>query len=66
VNQVLQRAVAHENHARDSRSQGRFRDNNKERERSNVNMVDESLSNDEEEVCVAEWVNTPQARPMKC
>jgi hypothetical protein len=59
VNQVLQRAVEHENHARHSRSQGRFRDNNKERERSNVNMVDESLNNDEEEVCVVEWVNTP-------
>jgi hypothetical protein len=41
VNQVLQRAMVHENRAKDNKSYGRFRDNgSKEKEKSNVNCVD--------------------------
>jgi hypothetical protein len=41
VNQVLQRAMVHENRAKDNKSYGRFRDSgSKEKEKSNVNCVD--------------------------
>jgi hypothetical protein len=66
VNQVLQCAVAHKNCARDGRSQGQFRETTKEIERNNVNMVDDDISSEEEEVCVGEWVDAPQAKPLKC
>jgi hypothetical protein len=29
-------------------------------------MVDDNLSSEEEVVCVAEWVDAPQAKPVKC
>jgi hypothetical protein len=66
VNQVLQRAAVHENRARDHRSHSRFRENgSKEKEKSHVNCVEEeSASEDENEICVAKWVNTPKDKPI--
>jgi hypothetical protein len=68
VNQVLQRAVMHENHANDQGSYSRFRDSNhKERDMGNVNCLEEgSASDDEGEVCVAEWVDTPRDKSISC
>jgi hypothetical protein len=68
VNQVLQRAIVHENHARDHRSYDQFRDSgSKEREKSHVNCVEEeSASDDDAEVCVAEWVDTSRDKPILC
>jgi hypothetical protein len=56
VNQVLQRPVVCENHARDQRSYNRFRDNNhKDRDKGNVNYMEEGSASEEEgEVCVVE------------
>jgi hypothetical protein len=40
--QVLQRTVAHENWARDGRAHGQFRDENRDREKANVGLVEEA------------------------
>jgi hypothetical protein len=65
VNQVLQRAVVHENCARDGMSHDRFREGSKDKERSNVGMVDESPTSDDDiEICVTEWVDTPKGKPV--
>jgi hypothetical protein len=67
VNQVLQSTAAYENRARDCRSNSRFRDSSKEKDRGSVGMVEDNASNDEDtEVCVAEWVDTPKDKPMTC
>jgi hypothetical protein len=68
VNQVLQRAIIHENRARDHRSYSRFRDSgSKEREKSHVNCVEEeSASDDDAEVCVTEWVDMSRDKPILC
>jgi hypothetical protein len=54
TNQILQRALPYEKHAKSSR----FRDNaNKDKEKHHVNFVDEEADNEEgNEICVAEWV----------
>jgi hypothetical protein len=61
VNQVLQRVVAHENRARDHKSYSRFREGgSKGKDKGHVNCVEgESASDEEIEVCVTEWVDTP-------
>jgi hypothetical protein len=66
VNQVLQRTVVHENRAKDNKSYGWFRDSGvKEREKNHVNCVDrESSSDGDNEVCVAEWVDTPKDKAI--
>jgi hypothetical protein len=67
VNQVMQRAMAQENRARDNRSSRRFRDHSKEKDQSSVGLVEESLTSDEDaEICMAEWVDTPKGKPMTC
>jgi hypothetical protein len=68
INQVLQWAVTHENWARDHMSHGPFWENTpREREQHNVNCVnDESASDEETEICVAEWVDTPKDKPISC
>jgi hypothetical protein len=68
VNQVLQWAVAHENRAKDQSSHGRFKENTfREREKQNVNCVSEESASDEEgNVCVAEWVDMPKDKPISC
>jgi hypothetical protein len=44
-----------------------FRDGNRDKEKGNVGLVDENISSDEEaEVCVAEWVDTPKDKPITC
>jgi hypothetical protein len=60
VNQVLQRAIAHENSARDNRSHSRFRETSREKERGSVGLVEDNTNSDEDtEICVAEWVDVP-------
>jgi hypothetical protein len=68
VNQVLQRAVVHENHARDNKSYRRFKDGNtREKEKQGVNFVEEeSTSDSDAEICVAEWVDTPKHKSIPC
>jgi hypothetical protein len=67
VNQVLQRALAQENRARENQSQNQFRDGLKEKEQSNVGLVEGSLVSDEDTgVCVAEWADMPKGKPMTC
>jgi hypothetical protein len=60
VNQVLPRVVVYENHANDSRAYGRFKDGgSREKDKHTVNILDdESASDGDMEVCVAEWVDT--------
>jgi hypothetical protein len=68
MNQVLQRAVIHENHPRDQKSYSQFRDgSHKERDKGNMNDLEEGSASEEEvEVCVAEWVDTPRDKPISC
>jgi hypothetical protein len=50
----------HENRARDHRSHCRFKESTF-REKQNINCVNDELASDEEtEVCVAKWVDTPR------
>jgi hypothetical protein len=68
VNQVLQRAVVHENRSRDQRSHRQFRDNNtRDKEKQGVDFVAEETSNGSDvEVCVAEWADTLKNKPITC
>jgi hypothetical protein len=68
VNQVLPRVVVYENHANDSRAYGRFKDGgSREKDKHTVNILDdESASDGDMEVCVAEWVDTPSHKPFSC
>lgn len=58
VNQVLQKALAQENHAKEVKQHGRFRDNqNRNIEKPAVNVVgydSDSVSDDDVDVCIAE------------
>ena len=55
-----------ENRARENRSHGRFRENaGRDKEKGTVGYV-EGESADEDEICVAEWVDTPRQRPIAC
>jgi hypothetical protein len=66
VNQVLRRALVQENHAKDTRSYSRFKDGSgREKEKHRVNYVEDELTSDEDaEICVAEWVDNP--KPISC
>jgi hypothetical protein len=67
VNQVLQRAIAHENRARDAMTHSRYMESGKEREKSSVDALDENVSSNEDtEVCVVEWVDMPKDKPVTC
>jgi hypothetical protein len=67
VNQVLQCAIAYENRTGDSHSNSRFREASNERDRGSAGMVeDNATSNEDTEICVAEWVDTPKGKPMTC
>jgi hypothetical protein len=67
VNQVLQHDVIHENCARNTRANCRFRDGGKHKERTSMGMVEENgTSNDDAEICVAEWIDPPKGKPMAC
>jgi hypothetical protein len=64
TNQLLQRALPYENHAKTSQ----FRDNaNKDKEKHHVNFVNEEADDEEgNEICVAEWVEKPGDKPISC
>jgi hypothetical protein len=68
VNQVLQRAVAHENHAKYNRTYGRFKDETtREKEKHSANFMDEESAGDSDaEVCVVEWVDILKHKPISC
>jgi hypothetical protein len=64
TNQLLQRALPYEDHAKSSR----FRDNtNKDKEKHHVIFMDEE-ANDEEgkKICVVEWAKKPRDKPILC
>jgi hypothetical protein len=66
VNQVLQHIVWCESHAREHKAYGRLREN-PNKDKSRVNLVEEdSVSEDDADICVAEWVDTPKDRPLAC
>jgi hypothetical protein len=61
TNQLLQRALPHENHAKSSQF------TNKDKEKHHVNFVDEEADNEEgNEICVAKWVENPRDKPISC
>jgi hypothetical protein len=68
VNQVLQRTMVYKNRAKDQKAYSRFRDNgHKDREKGGVNYLEDNPASDEEgEVCVAEWVDMPRDKPISC
>jgi len=71
LNQVLQKALAQENHAKDVKQYGRFRDNNKSkvREKPAVNVVahdSDSTSDEDVDVCIVKWVQAPKSKPFVC
>jgi hypothetical protein len=67
INQLLQRAVMHENHAKEGKSYGRFKETSS-KEKPDVNYVVEDFVSDDDNtgVCVAEWVNTVPGKPLTC
>jgi hypothetical protein len=60
----LQRALPYKNRAKSSR----FRDNsNKDKENHHVHYVDDEVEDEEgNEICVAEWVEKPEDKPITC
>ena len=70
VNQVLQKAWAQENRAKEVKPYSRFRDNkNKDKEKPTVNVVEhdsDSASEDDVDICMAEWVRAPKSKPFAC
>jgi hypothetical protein len=64
TNQLLQCVLPYANHAKSSR----FRDStNKDNEKHHINFVDEEADNEEgNEICVAEWVEKPNDKPISC
>jgi hypothetical protein len=55
VDQVLQRAVVHENRAWDNRSYSWFKDTGRDKDEQVVNLVDEESTDDgDAEICVVE------------
>jgi hypothetical protein len=64
TNQLLQRALHYENHAKSSR----FRDSaNKDKEKYHINFVDQEADHEEgNETGVAEWVENPGDKPISC
>ena len=70
VNQVLQKAWAQENRAKEVKPYSRFRDNkNKDKEKPTVNVVEhdsDSASEDDVDICMAEWVRARKSKPFAC
>jgi hypothetical protein len=64
TNQLLQRALPYKNRAKSSR----FRDNaNQDKENHHVHYVDDEVKDEEDnEICVAEWVEKPGDKPISC
>jgi hypothetical protein len=68
VNQVLQRALSRENRAKDGRSYRRFKDSSsQDKEKHSMSYVDgEAKSEGDNEICVAECVETFKDKPISC
>jgi hypothetical protein len=64
TNHLLHRVLPYENRAKSSQ----FRDSaNKDKEKHHVNFVDEEVDDEENnEICVAEWVEKPRDKPISC
>jgi hypothetical protein len=64
TNQLLQRALPYNNHAKSSR----FRDNaKKDKQKHHVSFVDGEVDDEEgNEICVDEWVEKPRDKPNSC
>jgi hypothetical protein len=59
VNQVLQLAVGYESH-------GRLKENSS-KDKPEVNFMEgDSASEDDTEVCIAKWIDTPKDKPLAC
>jgi hypothetical protein len=66
VNQVLQCAMGNESRAKEHKAYGRFKEVTS-KENQVVNFVEEVPASDEDaEVCKAEWVDTPKDKPIAC
>jgi hypothetical protein len=66
VNQVLQCAMGYESWAKEHKAYGLFKEVTS-KEKSGVNFVEEDSASDEDtEVCVPEWVDTPKENPIVC
>jgi hypothetical protein len=58
--------MVYENQAKDSKSYSRFKEVTS-KDKPGVNCGDEGSSSEEEsEVCVAEWVDAPRDKPLSC
>jgi hypothetical protein len=58
--------VGYESCGREHRSYGWFKENSS-KDKSGVNFVEEdSVSEDDIEVCIAEWVDAPKDKPLAC
>jgi hypothetical protein len=68
INLALQRVSSHENRAKDSRSYSRFKDrSSRHKEKDNMSYVDgEDESEGDNEICIAEWVETSKDKPISC
>jgi hypothetical protein len=64
TNQLLQRALPYENHAKSSRF---WDDANKDKGKHQVHFLEEEGDDKEgNEICVAEWVEKPEDKPISC
>jgi hypothetical protein len=67
INQLLQRAVTHENRARVGKPYGWFKET-ASKKKPGVNYVEEDSASDNDDagVCVAKWVNAAPGKPLSC
>jgi hypothetical protein len=65
INQLLQRAVMHENQAKEGKHHGRFRET-ASKEKPSMNYVEEDSTSDDVDsgVCMAKWVNAALGKPL--
>jgi hypothetical protein len=69
VNQVLQKAFAQENRDKEIKQCSRFNDNKNKEENHIVSSLDNdsgSASEEDIDLCVAEWVQVPKSNPIAC
>ena len=70
VNQVLQKALAQENRAKEIKQSSRFKDNrNRDKVNHAVNTLgydSDSASEGDVDICVAEWIQAPKSKPFAC
>jgi hypothetical protein len=68
INQLLQRVVSLENQVKDSRAYNRLKDSAIwDKEKHNMSYIEGEARNEEDnEICVAEWVETPRDKSISC